>query len=116
LGLAAAITNFIPYVGPIFGFIPAVVIALVDQSGQATLGAMIILYLVTNIIDLVFIFPVLVARIVNLHPVLVVISVIIGSSYSGAIGMIISIPIASVLKLVFEEIVKEFYPQNLRNS
>lgn len=109
LGIIAAITNILPYIGPILGFLPALIVGLVDQNPNTTLGAMIILYLVANIIDLALVFPLLVSKIVNLHPIIVVVSVILGSQFGGVVGMIISIPMAAFLKLLFEEIYLELY-------
>lgn len=109
LGILAGVTNILPYVGPIVGFIPALIVGLVDQNPNTTLGAMVILYVVANIIDLAFVFPLLVSKIVNLHPILVVVSVILGSQFGGIVGMIISIPMAAFLKLLFEEVHSELY-------
>jgi putative permease len=109
LGLIAAITNILPYIGPFLGFIPALVVGLVDQNPNTTLGAMTLLYLIANIIDLALVFPVLVSKIVNLHPIVVVISVILGSQFGGVVGMLISIPMAAFLKLLFKEIYIELY-------
>jgi putative permease len=109
LGLLAAITNILPYIGPFLGFIPALVVGLVDQNPNTTLGAMTLLYLIANIIDLALVFPVLVSKIVNLHPIVVVISVILGSQFGGVVGMLISIPMAAFLKLLFKEIYIELY-------
>ncbi len=109
LGLIAAVTNILPYVGPIVGFAPALIVGLVDQNPNTTLGAMIVLYLLANIIDLALVFPVLVSKIVNLHPIVVVVSVILGSQFGGVAGMIISIPMAAFFKLLFQEIYLELY-------
>ena len=109
LGLAAAVTNILPYIGPILGFIPALVVGLVDQNPNTTLGAMVILYIVANVIDLALVFPILVSKIVNLHPIVVVVSVILGSQFAGIIGMIVSIPMAAFIKLLFIEIYRELY-------
>jgi putative permease len=108
LGLLAALTNVVPYLGPILGFVPALVVGLVDNN-TTSLGAMVVLYLIANIVDLAFVFPLLVSKIVNLHPVLVVISVIVGSQFAGVLGMVISIPMAALFKLIFLEIYKELY-------
>ncbi len=109
LGIVAAITNILPYVGPFLGFLPALIIGLVDQNPNTTLGAMTLLYLIANIIDLALVFPLLVSKIVNLHPIVVVVSVIVGSQFGGVIGMIISIPLAAFFKLLFQEIYSELY-------
>ena len=107
LGLVAAITNILPYIGPFIGFAPALIIGLVDQSPD--LGAMTILYIVANVIDLALVFPVLVSKIVNLHPLLVVLSVVVGSQIAGIAGMIISIPLAAFFQLFIKQIYSEIY-------
>ena len=48
---------------------------------------------------MLFIIPLVVAKIINLHPVSVVIVIIIGAQLSGMVGMVISIPIACMVKL-----------------
>ncbi|MEX0798001.1 MAG: AI-2E family transporter [Bacteriovoracaceae bacterium] len=107
LGLFAGITNILPYIGPLLGFAPALVVGLVDQN--PALGAMAMLYIVANAIDLALVFPILVSKIVNLHPLVVVISVILGSHFGGIVGMIVSIPFAAFIKLLFLEIYNELY-------
>lgn len=109
LGILAAVTNILPYIGPIVGFVPALIVGLVDQNPNTTLGAMVVLYLIANIIDLAFVFPLLVSKIVNLHPIIVVVSVILGSQFGGVAGMIISIPMAAFFKLLYHEIYSELY-------
>ena len=56
-------------------------------------------YFVAQLIDTVVIIPLVIAKIVNLHPVTVVIVIIIGSQLMGILGMIISIPVASAIKV-----------------
>ena len=68
-----------------------------------------LLYIIANAIDIFFVFPILVSKIVDLHPVLVVISVILGSQYFGIVGMIVSIPMAAAIKLIIIEVYEETY-------
>lgn len=112
LGFIAAVTNILPYIGPILGFLPAIVIGLVDQNPNTTLSAMVALYVIANVIDLALVFPLLVSKIVNLHPMVVVVSVIFGSQLAGVGGMIVSIPLAAFIKLLFQEIYLELYGQS----
>ena len=114
LGLLAGITNIIPYLGPVIGAIPAILLGLVEYGPNSTFMAIVILYAVANVIDLALVFPILVSQIVDLHPVIVVISVIVGSQYLGVIGMVISIPMAAAIKLFFIEIYKELYRNSYR--
>lgn len=108
-GLVAALTNVIPYLGPLLGTVPALVFAIAEYGLGTTFGAVVILYLIANAIDIAIVFPILVSKIVDLHPVLVVASVILGSQLLGIMGMIISIPVAAAMKLIFTEIIEDIY-------
>jgi putative permease len=99
LALFAAITNLIPYIGPIVGAVPAVIIALTGQDPQLALFLSLSVYAVAQLVDVFFIVPLVVAKIVNLHPVTVVLAVIVGAQLLGVLGMLISIPIFSAIKV-----------------
>ena len=109
LGLIAAVTNIIPYVGPILGTVPGLVIVLAKYGQGNLLYAVFFIYMIANLIDLAIIFPLLVSKIVDLHPVVVVLSVILGSQYFGLVGMVVSIPVAAALKIIGQELFEEFY-------
>lgn len=99
LAIFAALTNLIPYVGPIIGAVPALVIALINGETALGITLVICVYLIAQLIDAAFIIPVVVAKIVDLHPVTVVVAIIAGAQLLGVVGMLISIPVASVLKV-----------------
>tara|TARA_R110000868_G_scaffold100128_2_gene275364 strand:- start:1985 stop:3052 length:1068 start_codon:yes stop_codon:yes gene_type:complete len=109
LGLLAGVTNIIPYVGPLFGAVPALIYALADYGAGGTFVAIATLYTVANAVDIAIVFPILVSRIVDLHPLLVVVSVILGSQSMGVVGMVISIPLAAAFKLIILEIYQSIY-------
>ena len=113
-GLIAGITNIVPYVGPLVGAAPAIILMLAEYGMGAKSGGVFFLYLIANAIDIAFIFPILVSKIVDLHPILVVVSVILGSQYLGLVGMIISIPLAAAVKLVVTEVYNEIYASHFR--
>lgn len=104
LGFIAGITNIVPYFGPVMGAVPGIALAVFDPAHQDKLVGMVFVYAVANAIDIAFIFPVLVAQLVNLSPLVLLATVIIGQKYYGFIGMLISIPIATTLKIIFEQI------------
>jgi putative permease len=110
-GLIAGITNIIPYIGPILGAIPGILIVTADPSYGHLLWPVILIYLIANLIDMVIIFPLLVAKLVDMHPVVLIIAVIAGQQYYGLIGMLISIPVATALKVIAQEIHWMVYEQ-----
>jgi putative permease len=116
LGIIAGITNIVPYVGPVFGLIPAVLIVAFDPTYSSLFWPVIIVYTVANVIDNIVIFPVLVAKLVNLHPLILIIAVMIGGQYYGMIGMLVSIPVATALKVILQEIYSAVYDQGAINQ
>ena len=101
LGGFAALTNLIPYLGPILGAVPALAIALINNYPLFDLSLVILVYGIAQAIDASILVPILVARIVNLHPVTVVLLIILGGQFMGVLGMIISIPLANACKVTF---------------
>lgn len=111
LGFVAGVTNILPYIGPVIGFIPAFFIALLSNDPNLAVWGMVFIYGVANLIDMVLVFPLLVSKIVNLHPIVVVISIIIGSQLGGIVGMIVIIPFIAFFKILFKEIYKDLSVQ-----
>lgn len=109
LALFAGLTNILPYIGPILGFIPAVLVTFLVQEASDKLFVLSMVYLVANAIDILIVFPLLVSKIVNLHPILVIVSVIVGSQLGGVVGMIVCIPVTAFIKLLVIEIYKDLY-------
>lgn len=104
LAVFAALTNLIPYIGPVIGFVPALLICLGQEQASLYIFIASTVYGLAQVIDVAFVVPFVIARIVNLHPVTVVVVIIIGSQIMGILGMVISIPIASVLKVTISSI------------
>lgn len=99
LGALAGLTNLIPYLGPIMGAVPAFLISFVNGYTGVEVLLMAMVYIVAQLIDAGFLIPLMVAKIVDLHPVTVIVVIIAGAQVMGILGMIISIPVASTLKV-----------------
>jgi putative permease len=106
LGFIAGFTNIVPYVGPFLGIIPTLILGMLEYGMTSST-----MYFVANVVDIFFVFPFLVSKVVNLHPVIVAVSVIIGSHYFGITGMVISIPVVAAIKLIITEIYNEIYTE-----
>ena len=99
LGIFASLTNLIPYIGPIIGSIPVLLVVLANDYETSQILLVMGLFFFTQVIDSMVLVPILLARIVNLHPLTVVIIIIAGAQFMGIIGMIISIPLVNALKV-----------------
>ena len=106
LGVIAGVTNLVPYIGPIVGMIPGLIIALVDLGMGAQFWWILCVYLLIAqiILDNFILIPILISRVSNLHPLLVILAIVMGGKLYGVLGMIIGVPIASIINIIILEI------------
>ncbi|MEA3363554.1 MAG: AI-2E family transporter [Thermodesulfobacteriota bacterium] len=102
LAVVAGASNLIPYIGPIIGMIPGLVIALVDlgMGGQFWWILCVYLLIAQIIIDNFILIPILISKVSNLHPLWVILAIVMGGKLYGVLGMIIGVPIASIINIV----------------
>jgi predicted PurR-regulated permease PerM len=99
VGMTAGLFNVIPYFGPLMGSIMAVIVGLLSGSPLKALLAVAALVVVQQI-DSNIISPKIVGNSVGLHPVFIILSIIIGGSCFGLLGMLIAVPVAGIIKLL----------------
>ena len=106
LGVIAGVTNLVPYIGPIVGMLPGLIIALVDlgMGGQFWWILCVYLLIAQIILDNFILIPILISRVSNLHPLLVILAIVMGGKLYGVLGMIIGVPIASIINIIIMEI------------
>jgi len=102
LGLLAGILNFIPIIGPLItGIFIFIIISL--SSALKAIFAVIAFTLIQQIENNILT-PLLTKRFVELSPVLVLISLVVGGKLLGILGAILAIPLAGILS----EFIKDF--------
>jgi predicted PurR-regulated permease PerM len=102
ISILNAILNIIPYFGPIFGAIPAIIVALLDSPIKAlwvTLGMFIIQQLEGDILS-----PKMTGDSTNMHPFVIIILLLIGDKFGGFLGMVLVVPIAVTIKVLYDDI------------
>ena len=106
LAVFAGVTNLVPYIGPLVGMVPGILIALIDLGLGGQFWWIVTLYFLIAqvIIDNFILIPILISRFSNLHPLWVIIAIIIGGKLFGVVGMIIGVPIVSIIKITLVEI------------
>lgn len=107
-GLFAGIMNLIPFVGPFFGAAPALVLSFVHFDSWFTVLGVVCVFTAAQLVDNILFIPVVLAKIIDLHPIWVIVAIFAGSQFYGAIGMLISVPIVVILKIVIEEAIRGF--------
>ncbi|NOQ42199.1 MAG: AI-2E family transporter [Desulfuromusa sp.] len=106
LGVIAGVSNLVPYIGPIVGMLPGLVIALVDLGMGGQFWWILIVYLLIAqiIIDNFILIPILISKVSNLHPLWVILAIVMGGKLYGVLGMIIGVPIVSIINIIIIEI------------
>lgn len=106
VGVVAGVSNVIPYVGPLIGIITGTVASVLQYSALSwsAILPVVVVFLIVQVLDNVFVAPVVVARSVNLHPLVVIFVVLAGSQLFGAVGMILAVPATAVIKVSIQTI------------
>ncbi|MCK9556708.1 MAG: AI-2E family transporter [Candidatus Cloacimonetes bacterium] len=97
IGISAGFANIIPYFGPFFG--GALAVFTVFFAGGPFLQmvyAAFAMWLV-QVIDNNIVYPVVVGTTINMHPLLVLLTVLAGGWYGGILWMLISVPLVFLI-------------------
>ena len=115
IGVFAGVSNLIPYAGPIVATIAAFVTVVMTGSSNEMYLSIILVSIVVQIIDNALVQPIVMAKSSNLHPLLVLLLVMLGSSFGGFIGMFVIVPLVSliqiVLKILYAELKRPSRPE-----
>lgn len=98
-GLLCGITDLIPYIGPYIGGAAAVIVGF---SQNPMIGIIVLIVaVVVQLIENYVLQPVVMSKTVELHPVTIIIGLLIFGHFFGIIGMILAMPIMSLIKVVY---------------
>ena len=108
IGISAGLFNLIPFIGPVMGMIPAVILYLItDQTMPIHILYVFLIigvFAIVQLIDNLVVSPYIMGGSVGLHPMLIIILVLLGASMGGILGMLFAVPIAAILKVVLSEL------------
>ena len=98
LGVVTGLANVVPYLGSIVGGAATMVVAMIQFKSLAPLVKVLVFYLCLKVLNFVAIQPTAVAKGTNLHPALFIASVIAGGHIMGVIGMVVAVPVVTILQ------------------
>jgi predicted PurR-regulated permease PerM len=102
LGILAGLGDLVPYIGPFLGAIPAVIITLTSDPWKALW--VIAAFVVIQQIEGNLISPKITGHSVGIHPAAIIFVLLLGGSLWGLIGLLVSVPLAGVFKVIIESI------------
>lgn len=105
LAIMAGILEIVPYAGPIVSAIVATAVSLLHGPALGLL-VLALFVLVQQLEGYVFA-PLVMKKAVGLNPVVVIVAILIGAELAGVLGIIVSIPIATVLSEIVKDLTEK---------
>ncbi len=125
IALLASIFNIIPFIGPIAGIVISVFYALLLTEVNSIFPFITIdnivffaalVAILAQVLDNVYLKPIIVGNAINIHPLLLIISVLAGGIVFGFWGVLLSVPIVMIIKVILSTIHNQLKLYNLINS
>ncbi len=115
IGFFAGVMNIIPYLGPIIGSALGLIIGittiLVGGNYNEIWPAVLKMgttFAIVQFIDNNILVPLIYARSVKSHPLEIFLVIIMGGSLAGLVGMIVAVPVYTVLRVIAKEFFQQF--------
>ncbi len=113
IGVFAGLANMIPYVGPVAGMVPAIIITIMNGGEPVKILYIIIAFSIVQLIDNIILQPMVLSKSVKLHPLIIVFVVLIGGQFFGVLGMLLAVPVAGIIKVTSSELYQGIRKFNL---
>ena len=104
ISIIAALLSLIPYVGNIIGYVLAMAMAAFTGADAVGFLGVTITFVIAQFVESYILEPYIVGKKVDLNPIITIIVVVLGGAVWGVTGMIISIPVFAILKIIFDHI------------
>lgn len=102
LALFLALSDLIPYIGPVIGAAPAVLLALA-LSPQMALKVIVVIVIVQQV-EGNLLSPQIMGRSLKLHPMAIVAALLVGGEVGGMLGLLVAVPALAVCKVVWQNV------------
>lgn len=103
-GVIAAIINFIPYFGTIFGYTIPFSVALLTYDSPAYAIGVVILFIIIQFTENNILTPNIVGGQVKINPFFIILSVLFGGILWGIPGMFIVVPLMGMTKIICDKV------------
>ncbi len=99
-GLFCGITDLIPYIGPYIGGAAAVIVGFTNSTfiGAATL----IICIIVQVLESYVLQPIVMSKVSNLHPVVIIIGLLIFGHFFGILGMVLATPTMAIINVILK--------------
>ncbi|MFM9913416.1 MAG: AI-2E family transporter [Methylophilaceae bacterium] len=103
LGIVAGILSQVPYLGPLIGFVLALLVSGTDFPGNVNMAYNVaVLFVVIRLLDDFVFIPSVVGKSLNLHPLLSILMLFVGGTIAGIAGLMLALPMLGIVMLLGE--------------
>lgn len=102
----SAVAEFIPVLGPTIASVFGILITLTISPILALQTAFF--YLILTQVNHNVIYPTIIGKTLNLHPITIILSIILGGELMGAKGMFLAVPIITICKIIITDIYEDY--------
>lgn len=111
IGMTAGLFNFVPYLGPAMGIGPAILLTLFEYfdpqqaSSWVTMKLILVMgsFMLVQALDGTIISPKIMARTVDVQPLVVIAALMLGGGIAGVVGMVLALPVYCFLRVLMGE-------------
>ena len=105
IGLASGFLSLIPYVGVWFAVLPALGLSWLEHQSGTNLALVGGIFAGIEVLEGLVLTPTLLGKEVGLHPLTVIVTLMIFGKILGLLGVLLSIPLAAITKILAREFV-----------
>jgi predicted PurR-regulated permease PerM len=114
LGMTAGILEAIPFLGPIFSTIPALLLAF-GEGGMTPLWVLLA-YIVVQLLENNVVLPFIMSRSMRLHPLAVIFSMLLCVIIFGVLGVLIATPLVKIVSIIHAELYRKRFLPSVKDS
>jgi predicted PurR-regulated permease PerM len=108
IGIIAGLANMIPYMALVVGLAPALLLCWIEYQSLGRLAAVALVFAGAQMLEGTVLSPKILSKSVNLHPVWVLLSIIIGGRLLGLAGMLIAVPAAAAIQVFVRHWIRSY--------
>lgn len=106
----SAVAEFIPVLGPTVASVFGILITLTVSPMLSLQTALF--YLILTQVNHNIVYPTIIGKKLNLHPVAIILSIVLGGELLGAMGMFLAVPVVTTCKIIIEDIYNDYIKNN----
>jgi putative heme transporter len=115
LGVLAALTELLPYLGPWISGTVSVILALI-AVGPLKAVEVVILFILIQELEGNVVEPMVMSRSVHIDPLLVIVAVLVGINLLGIIGAVLAVPVAAGIQVLVVRVLAPFIRERVSGA